>query len=76
MDLVAWLDYPAVFISGQGNRIGPVCLCFWVCGTFVVHHFNGTELRCECDVMTGRHVTSQHDITCQEDYEMHEEEGV
>ncbi len=20
--------------------------CCWVCGTYVVHHFNGTEVRC------------------------------
>ena len=23
-----------------------VCLCVWVCGTYFVHHFNGTELCC------------------------------
>ena len=40
-------------VSDQGKRFGPICvsviLC--ICGTYVVHHFNGTELRqsrCVC----------------------------
>ena len=45
--------FPSFFVasrlSGRGNRIGPVCLCvlsIWVLGTYVVHHCNGTVLRC------------------------------
>ncbi len=45
-------------VSGQGNRIGPVCV--WVCGTYIVRHFDSTELHCAsstCDVHH-RHVLS------------------
>ncbi len=33
-------------ISRRDNIFGPVRLCVWVCGTYVVHHFNSTGLCC------------------------------
>ena len=39
--------------SPDGGKFECICECAWVWGTYVVHHFNGTELRCappSCDV--------------------------
>ncbi len=33
-------------ISRRANVISPMCLSVWVCGGYVVHHFNSIELCC------------------------------
>ncbi len=47
--LYYYMYYKKIFkshISGQSNRIGPVCLCVQICGAYIVHHLNGTGLCC------------------------------
>ncbi len=37
-----------IMVSVRGNRISPICVCLgvWVCESYIVHHLNGTGLRC------------------------------
>ncbi len=43
-------SFATSWISGWGNRNSlvnqSVCAFVWVCGTYIVHHYKGTELNC------------------------------
>ena len=47
------INFWRILLSIRGNRMGPICLCVsvWLGESYIVHHFNSTEL---CTLFTKR----------------------